>query len=560
MSAARTAVSLDPALRAAVIAWRDDDPDPETRHELDDLLVRADSDGSAAGELRHRFSGRLEFGTAGLRGELGAGPNCMNRAVVIQTAAGLASYLLDAVGSGRVAVGYDARHKSDVFAFDTAAVLQAAGLHPVVLPRPLPTPVLAFAIRELACIAGVMVTASHNPPRDNGYKVYLGDGSQIGTPTDAEISAHIAAAGAVPDIARCDGWSVATDALVERYVRAVVDLVQPGSARDLTMVYTPLHGVGQSLVDRVLASAGFPAPVQVPGQALPDPDFPTLEFPNPEEPGALDLALEQAATTGADLVLANDPDADRCAAAVPVGGSWRLLRGDEVGLLLADVLLRRGVTGVFATTIVSSSMMKLLAEDNGAAYTETLTGFKWLTRVPGLAYAYEEALGYCVAPHLVRDKDGISALLLLAELAADLKSHGRTLLGRLDELARRYGVHVTDQVSVRVSEPAQIRRMMQELRSSPPVELGGRVVERAEDLATGGGELPPTDGLRYSLTGGARVVVRPSGTEPKLKAYLQVVIPVAGDDQPAVASARRRADEELRALRRDVARLLALSE
>ncbi len=553
-------MSLDPALRAAAAGWRTDDPDQDTRQEVDDLLRRADSDATAGSELADRFSGRLAFGTAGLRGELGAGPNRMNRVTVIQTAAGLASYLLDSVGPGRVVVGYDARRKSDIFAFDTAAVLQGAGLDAVVLPGALPTPVLAFAIRELDCVAGVMVTASHNPPRDNGYKVYLGDGSQIAPPADAGISTRIVAAGRVADIPRRGGWSVATEEIVDRYVKAVADLVQPGSARELTMVYTPLHGVGQSLVDRVLAAAGFASPARVPRQADPDPDFPTVAFPNPEEPGALDLALEQAATTDADLVLANDPDADRCAVAVPVKGLWRMLRGDEVGVLLADVLLHRGVAGVYATTIVSSSMLRLLAADHGAGYTETLTGFKWLARVPGLAYAYEEALGYCVAPHLVHDKDGISALLLLAELAAELKADGRTLLDRLDELAQRHGVHATDQLSVRVDELSQIRRLMQRLRDYPPVELGGRVIERADDLETADGELPPTEGLRYRLAGGARVVVRPSGTEPKLKAYLEVVIPVGTARASTVGSARQQADEELAALRSDVAKLLATTQ
>jgi phosphomannomutase len=549
-------VSVDARLLTAAAAWVADDPDSQTRAELTRLVERARHGGAAERELADRFDGRLAFGTAGLRGELAAGPNRMNRVVVIQAAAGLAAYLLDTAGPGRVVIGYDARHNSEVFAADSAAVLSGAGLEAVVLPRPLPTPVLAFAIRHLGCIAGVMVTASHNPPRDNGYKVYLGDGSQIVPPADAEIAARIAAAGPAANIPRSETWSTLGDEVVSAYVQSVAGLVLPGSSRGLQIVYTPLHGVGSALVEEVLTAAGFAAPLVVAQQVEPDPDFPTVAFPNPEEPGALDLALALAAASSADVVLANDPDADRCAAAVAADGSWRMLRGDEVGVLLADSLLRRGVRGVFATTIVSSSMLRLQADQCGARYAETLTGFKWLGRVPGLAFAYEEALGYCVAPELVRDKDGVSALLLLAELAADLKAAGRTLLDRLDDLAERYGVHATDQVSVRVSEPASIRAAMQRLRDSPPGELGGFAVERSDDLSVGSAGLPPTEGLRYYLAGGGRVVIRPSGTEPKLKAYLEVVVPV---QHGGVAVARREGSQRLAALRADVSAALRLS-
>lgn len=548
-------MSVDKALRAAAAAWIADDPDPQTREELAQLVPRAARDEAAQRELADRFAGRLAFGTAGLRAELAAGPNRMNRVVVMQAAAGLAAYLLDTVGTGRVVVGYDARHNSEVFAADSAAVLCGAGLDAVVLPRPLPTPVLAFAIRHLGCVAGVMVTASHNPPRDNGYKVYLGDGTQIAPPADAAIAERIEAAGPASAIRRRKTWRTLGDEVPEAYVEAVAGLVQAGSPRDLMAVYTPLHGVGNALVEQVLAVAGFPPPLVVPQQGEPDPDFPTVAFPNPEEPGALDLALELAAVSSADVVLANDPDADRCAVAVLDYGSWRMLRGDEVGVLLADSMLRRGVRGVYATTIVSSSMLRLLAADHGAAYAETLTGFKWLGRVPGLAFAYEEALGYCVAPDLVRDKDGVSALLLLAELAAGLKAAGRTLVDRLDDLAARYGVHATDQVSVRVSDTQLIRAAMQRLRNSPPAELGGRAVERIDDLSTGSAELPATAGLRYHLAAGGRVVVRPSGTEPKLKAYLQVVVPA---NEGAVRAARHEASHRLAALRFDVAATLQL--
>jgi phosphomannomutase len=548
-------VTVSKELRVAATAWISDDPDPSTRDELTALLQRAHLDEAAHSELADRFAGRLEFGTAGLRGELAAGPNRMNRVVVIQAAAGLAAYLTNTVGTGRVVIGYDARYNSEVFSADTAAVLAGAGMDPVVLPRPLPTPVLAFAIRHLRCIAGVMVTASHNPARDNGYKVYLGDGSQIVPPADADIAAAIVAAGPAAGIPRREEWGIVDDAVVDAYVEAVAGLVLDGP-RDLTVVYTPLHGVGSPLVGRVLERAGFAPPHVVPEQAAPDPDFPTVAFPNPEEPGALDLALGLAATSSADIVLANDPDADRCAVAIPSpDGSWRMLRGDEVGVLLADHLLRRDVRGVYATTIVSSSQLKPLAEDYGAAYAEALTGFKWLSRVPGLAYAYEEALGYCVAPRLVRDKDGISALLLLAELAAELKSEGRSLLDRLDDLAERYGVHATDQLSMRTSERAHIGRAMERLRSSPPQTLGGLGVERIDDLSAGSALLPPTEGLRYTLSDGGRVVVRPSGTEPKLKGYLEVVVPVEGSD---VVGARRRATDRLLAIRSDLSSMLEL--
>jgi phosphomannomutase len=548
-------VRIPGELRDAATAWISDDPDPTTRDELTALLQRADVDEVAHQELADRFASRLEFGTAGLRGELAAGPNRMNRVVVTQAAAGLGAYLLDTVGTGSVVIGYDARYNSEVFATDTAAVLAGAGMTPVMLPGPLPTPVLAFAIRHLRCIAGVMVTASHNPARDNGYKVYLGDGSQIVPPADAEIAAGIVAAGPAARIARAEKWDIVDDAVVAAYVQAVAGLAHDGP-RDLTVVYTPLHGVGGPLVSRVLERAGFGHPLVVPEQSAPDPKFPTVAFPNPEEPGALDLAMRLATTTAADIVFANDPDADRCAAAVPYqDGSWRMLRGDEVGVLLADHLLRRDVRGVYATTIVSSSQLKLLAEDYGASYAETLTGFKWLSRVPGLAYAYEEALGYCVAPRLVRDKDGVSALLLLAELAAELRTEGRTLLDRLDDLAERYGVHATDQLSVRVSERALIRRAMQRLRDSPPQEMGGLGVERVDDLSVGSAQLPPTEGLRYTLSSGGRVIVRPSGTEPKLKGYLEVVVPVDGSD---VAGARRQAADRLLAVRSELASILEL--
>jgi len=538
-------------LRERARAWAADDPDPDTRAELERLLRRTeDGDAAAEDDLADRFRGPLEFGTAGLRGALGPGPNRMNRAVVIRAAAGLARYLREhgAGAEDAVVIGYDARHKSDAFAHDTAEVMRGAGLRALLLPRPLPTPLLAFAIRHLGCVAGVMVTASHNPPQDNGYKVYLGDGCQIVPPADAGIAAAIAAVPSAAGVPRADGASTLGDEVERAYLDAVLSTVGDGP-RGLRIVHTPLHGVGGELLDRTLRGAGFTDLHAVPQQAEPDPDFPTVSFPNPEEPGAIDLAVQSARDVGADLVVANDPDADRCAVAVPTGQGWRMLRGDEVGALLGDSLLRRGVEGVYATSIVSSSVLGRMAERHGVDYAETLTGFKWIGRIEGLAFGYEEALGYCVVPHLVRDKDGVSAALHVADLAARLRADGRSLLDRLDEIATAYGLHATDQLSVRVTDLARIEHAMSRLRGSPPTTLGGLAVERTEDLSAGVGGLPPTDGLRYRMEGGARVVVRPSGTEPKLKCYLEVVIEVTD----TVDAARIAAAGRLDAIRTDLA-------
>ena len=534
--------------------WLAEDPDPDTRTELAELIDRAEAgDADGAAELDDQFGGRLEFGTAGLRGALGAGPNRMNRAVVIRAAAGLASYVLEH-GGRSVVVGYDARYKSDQFARDTCGVMVGAGMAAMLLPRPLPTPVLAFAIRHLGVDAGVMVTASHNPPQDNGYKVYLGDGSQIVPPADFEISAAIDAVGALADVPLADGgWRTLGDAdVLDAYIARAATVALPGTPRDVQSVYTPLHGVGGEVIRRVMTAAGFPEPHAVAEQAEPDPAFPTVAFPNPEEPGAIDLALELARGTGADLVLANDPDADRCAVAVPTPDGWRMLRGDEVGALLATHLVARepGLSGTLACSIVSSSLLGKIAARHGLDYAETLTGFKWIGRLEGLRFGYEEALGYCVDPGAVRDKDGISAAVLVLELAATLRRDGRTLTDALDDIAVDYGLHATDQLSVRVDDLSQIGDVMQRLRSAPPSDLGGRAVEQVEDLSEGAGGLPPTDGLRYRLAGDGRVIVRPSGTEPKLKCYLEVVVPVLGDD---VAAARETAADRLAAIKADVA-------
>ncbi|MBF4768061.1 phospho-sugar mutase [Nocardioides agariphilus] len=533
-------------------AWAADDPDPATRAELEALVAEGES-----AELADRFARTLEFGTAGLRGALGAGPNRMNRVVVTRAAAGLAAYLKDngAPAGAPVVIGYDARHNSEVFARDTAEVMTGAGLRALVMPRPLPTPLLAFAIRELGCVAGVMVTASHNPPQDNGYKVYLGDGSQIVPPADAEIAARIEAVGALADVPRGTSGKVLDEDIVDRYLDTVADLATDGP-RDLRIVYTPLHGVGGTSVLQVLETAGFDAPSVVAQQEEPDPEFPTVAFPNPEEPGAMDLAMALAEARGADLVVANDPDADRCAAAVPGPHGWRMLRGDEVGALLGHHLLHHGKQGTYACSIVSSSLLGKMAAEHGQPYVETLTGFKWISRVPGLAFGYEEALGYCVDPEHVKDKDGVSALLLLCEIAAKEKARGRTLVDVLDHIAEHHGLHATDQLSIRVSDLSLIRTAMANLRDQPPTSMGGLDVESVDDLSLGSAELPPTDGLRYRLTEGARVIVRPSGTEPKLKCYLEVVVPVHPDD--GVDAARISAAGRLDAIKADLKRALGI--
>jgi len=567
-------------------AWRDDDPDPITVAELDGVVAAVESgDAPAAADLADRFDGTLQFGTAGLRGALGAGSNRMNRAVVIRAAAGLAAFLNAHVPDGRtprVVVGFDARHQSDVFAADTCSVMAGAGIEAMVLPRQLPTPLLAFAVRHLGADAGVMVTASHNPARDNGYKVYLGgrlappegNGVQIVPPDDTRIAAEIAAVTAVADVPRPDdGWDTLGEDVLEGYLDAAADVVAADGPRELSIVLTPLHGVGGDTVVRALHRAGFAEPYVVPEQARPDPDFPTVSFPNPEEPGAIDLALGAAAERGADLVIANDPDADRCAVAVPDPAlprddagrpGWRMLRGDELGALLGTHLINRGLPEtadgrppVMACSIVSSQLLHRIAAAAGVEHGETLTGFKWIARVSGLVYGYEEALGYCVAPTLVRDKDGITTALLVAELAADLRARGKTLLDELDALAVRFGVHATDQLSVRVDDLALIGQAMARLRTEPPQHLAGQAVISVEDLAKGAGGLPPTDGLRYRTNGGIRVVVRPSGTEPKLKCYLEAVVPVSSG-VVGLPNSRSLAARRLAQLRADLNRALAL--
>ncbi|MCV2393506.1 phospho-sugar mutase [Actinotalea sp. M2MS4P-6] len=583
------AAVLDAALADQVRAWIADDPDPATAAELQALLDRADAaDAEAVEDLADRFAGTLEFGTAGLRGALGGGPNRMNRAVVIRAAAGLTRYLLDTLteqlggvltGPGgdrpgpRVVIGFDARYGSHQFAQDTAAVVTAAGGSAYLMPRLLPTPVLAFAVRHLGADAGVMVTASHNPPQDNGYKVYLGgrvvtdagQGAQIVPPYDAEIARRIAAIGAVADVSRAtEGWTVLGEDVVDAYLDGVAGLRDSGP-RDLRVVLTPLHGVGGALVEQVLRGAGFTDLHVVAEQAEPDPDFPTVSFPNPEEAGAIDLALALADRVDADLVIANDPDADRCAAAVrdPHTAAWRMLHGDEVGALLGSQAAARheGGEGVLACSIVSSRLLARIAAAHGLDHRWTLTGFKWISRVDGLVFGYEEALGYCCDPPHVRDKDGLSAALLLAQLAAGVKAEGRTLVDLLDDLARRHGLHLTDQLSARFADLEQIPATMARVRSAPPASLAGSPVTEVTDLAQPdpASPVPPTDGLRLLAADGTRVVIRPSGTEPKVKCYLEVVVPVEQDaPQATVGQARRAARQRLDSVRADVAAALGL--
>lgn len=547
-------------LYALARAWASDDPDEDTRSELVAVIAAAEGgDDAASAELVDAFSGTLQFGTAGLRGRLGPGPNRMNLVVVARAAAGLARYLNDR-GGGAVVIGYDARLKSDLFARVTAEIMTGAGISVMVLPERLPTPVLAFAVRHLGCAAGVMVTASHNPPEDNGYKVYLGDGCQLVPPTDAEISAHIAAvaeAGPVCELPRSDDWVTLGDEIVAAYVDRALTLLEPGPPSNVTIAYTAMHGVGGEVFLRVLRQAGFPAPVVVAEQFEPDPAFPTVAFPNPEEPGAMDLALAAAREQRTDLVIAHDPDADRCAVGVPTAEGWRMLTGDEVGALLGWWISagnrRMARRGVLAQSIVSSSLLAQIADDFHLGYSQTLTGFKWIARVPDLMFGYEEALGYCVDPNGVRDKDGITAALMVVEMATRLQHKGRTLLDVLDDLAVTHGVYATSQVSVRVSDPSRIWEVMSALRASPPAVVAGVAVLAVDDFEKGVDGLPPTDGLRFQLESGARIIVRPSGTEPKVKCYLQSVVPVHDDD---LNTARERAREELRAMATDVKRWL----
>jgi phosphomannomutase len=549
----------------AARAWLAQDPDAVTRDELSTLIARVeDGDAAAADDLADRFSTRLAFGTAGLRGTLGAGSNRMNRVLVAQAAAGFAAYLNErSSGTPTVVVGYDGRRNSDVFARDSVEIFAGAGLHAILLPRLLPTPVLAFAVRHLGADAGVMVTASHNPPDDNGYKVYLGgadEGAQIVSPADAEIAAHIqriADEGDVTILPRSVGYANAPESVVEAYVAATAAVAPaPAGAEGLRWVYTAMHGVGWETVSRVLAEAGYPTPVVVEAQIHPDGRFPTVAFPNPEEPGAMDLAFETARAADAELVIANDPDADRLAVAIPdaeTDGGWRRLTGNEIGLLLGWRVARAaadsGTGGALACSLVSSPGLQAVAEHYGLDFHSTLTGFKWISRAPGIVFGFEEALGYLVNPEVVRDKDGISAAVALLGLAAEARGHGRTVADLLREFRELFGAFASDQISIRVADVSEIAGIMGSLRAQPPTTVGEIAVSRIDDLLLGVDGLPPGDVLRLWLDDGSRLIVRPSGTEPKLKLYLDVRGSSAKKAARRLAALRAGAEELLTSVR-----------
>jgi len=624
----------------AARAWIAQDPDAVTRDELTQLLTRVDGgDADAAADLEDRFSTRLAFGTAGLRGTLGAGSNRMNRVLVAQAAAGFAAYLLER-SSGEaptVVVGYDGRRNSDVFARDSVEIFAGAGLKAILLPRLLPTPVLAFAVRHLGADAGVMVTASHNPPDDNGYKVYLGgddEGAQIVSPADAEIAAHIqriADEGNITTLPRSVGYANAPESVVEAYVAATAAVAPaPAGAAGLNWVYTAMHGVGWETVSRVLSAAGYPQPTVVEAQIHPDGRFPTVAFPNPEEPGAMDLSFETARAAGAELVIANDPDADRLAVAIPdadTEGGWRRLTGNEIGLLLGWRAARlaaekrdgsrtgdassvpdgsrtgdassapdgsrtqdassapdgsrtqdassapdgsrtgdassapdvagglagsggdAGTPASLACSLVSSPGLQAVAEHYGLDFHSTLTGFKWISRAPGMVFGFEEALGYLVNPGTVRDKDGISAAVALLGMASEARAQGRTVADLLQEFRDTFGAFASDQISVRVSDVSEIAGIMASLRAQPPAAVGEIAVARIDDLLLGVDGLPPGDVLRLWLDDGSRLIVRPSGTEPKLKLYLDVRGSSAKKARRRLESLRAGAEELLVSLR-----------
>lgn len=531
---------MNPTLRAEVQAWIADDPDPKTAAQLQSLLDAEDE--TALGKY---FNGFLQFGTAGLRGPIGPGPSCMNRAVVGRTAAGIASYMKKR-GMTKVVIGRDARYGSEDYTFETAEIMSGAGMDVSILPRPLPTPVLAFATAHLGCDIGIMVTASHNPPQDNGYKVYVGpvaDGinyasSQIINPTDGFIATEISAVTSLKSLPRGSKWTVLGEDVITEYVNRTAALApRPG---DLKIVYTAMHGVGTETIQRVFNHAGFATLILVDEQCTPDPDFPTVAFPNPEEPGAIDLALKKARDFGADLVIANDPDADRCAAAIndPQVG-WRMLRGDELGIVFGEWIARSKPKGSFANSIVSSSTLRKISGHYGIDFQEVLTGFKWIAKIENLAFGYEEAIGYAVDSDNVNDKDGISAAIFLAQIAVDLKRDGLTISDLLNQVWERHGFHGTEQISIRVTDMSAITHLLAGLRANPPREIAGRAVESIDDLAAPRDGLPPTDGLRIWLAGGIRIIVRPSGTEAKMKCYIEVVTATSDESQKLLDEIRQ---------------------
>ena len=516
---------MTPDFVREVEEWIALDPDPKTA-----AMLRGWLDEGNEIQLKKSFSGFLQFGTAGLRGPIGPGPSCMNRAVVHRAAAGISSYMQKR-GLTSVVIGRDARYGSEDFTEESAQVFSGAGIKVWVLPRPLPTPVLAFAVNALQADVGIMVTASHNPPEDNGYKVYLGGdvdgiryaGSQIVSPADSEISAEIALIKELHP--KASSWEVLNDDIFHQYVKLTAQLARvEASAR---VVYSAMHGVGTQTLLSTFLEAGFAEPILVKEQAEPNPDFPTVKFPNPEEPGAIDLALKLAREVDADIVIANDPDADRCAAAVndPNIG-WRMLRGDEVGAILghyiATTMKESCVGKSFANSIVSSSILSKIAKTHKIEFHETLTGFKWLSKIENLRFGYEEALGYAVDPSQVNDKDGISAALLLAQCASELKNEGASITEYLGNIWNTYGYHATEQISIRVNNLSHVDFVLESLRNQRPQSLAGCELTSFEDLLVPSDLLPPTNGIRMHFGDAIRVIVRPSGTEAKLKCYIEV--------------------------------------
>jgi phosphomannomutase len=506
--------------------WIKQDPDAETVAELEKLISESDEAG-----LADRFGQRIGFGTAGLRGLLGAGPNRMNRVLVAQAAAGISKYLKENFDDPSVVIGYDARKNSDVFAKDSAQIFAGFGIRAFLFPELAATPLVAYAVRNLGASAGVMVTASHNPPGDNGYKVYDFSGSQIISPMDAQIAKHIdefAKSGSVALLARSESFVEVPTSVRSGYLQSVSGLLNKHSSRkDIKIVYSAMHGVGASFINEIFKLSGLAEPTQVPSQQQPDGKFPTVSFPNPEEPGAMDESMATASNHQADLVLVNDPDADRLAVAFKkTDGSYQQLTGDQLGLILGEEMAsrasREGRTGSLACSIVSSSALGKVAEHYGFGFEQTLTGFKWVSRVPNLIFGYEEALGYCVDWGQVRDKDGLSAALIVADIASALASQGYTLGDQLEKLMQRYGYFATGQISFRVTDLTVIANLMKKLRTNPPTQIAG-VDAVFEDMNQGSGSLPATDALRFKLQDGRTVIIRPSGTEAKLKCYLQAV-------------------------------------
>ncbi|QNS15595.1 phospho-sugar mutase [Mannheimia bovis] len=506
--------------------WLAQDPDAETRAELEQLIQAAQTDEKAKAELEARFDGRLQFGTAGLRGRLQAGSQGMNRVLVAQAAGGLAEFVKGYDKSPSIVIGYDGRKNSDVFARDTAEIMAAAGIKTYLLPRKLPTPVLAFAIQYFDTTAGVMVTASHNPPEDNGYKVYLGKangGGQIVSPADKEIAALIdkVASGSIVDLPRSQDFIVLDDEVVNKYIEKTASLAKQPKA-EINYVYTAMHGVGYEVLSKTLAKAGLPQPHLVEAQIQPDGSFPTVNFPNPEEKGALDLAIELAKDKNAEFIIANDPDADRLAVAVPdAQGNWKPLHGNVIGCFLGWYLAKQyhaqGKKGVLACSLVSSPALAEIAKKYGLESEETLTGFKYIGKVENLLFGFEEALGYLVDPDKVRDKDGISAAIMFLDLVCSLKKEGKTLADYTAEFVKEFGAYVSGQISIRVCDLAEIGKLMTALRNNPPADIGGfKVVEFIDHTKTP----RQNDILVFILENGSRLIARPSGTEPKIKFYL----------------------------------------